>query len=155
MEAKLTKIRNDVLFDAYTAEQAWQARRILLEKELAETKKQSQVKEVESPSAGSNVEPAEETTSDNEINDEAARIAAEVLAEAEDDDGIEGLFESLPQTEIDPTTGQSQTVMSSADGVKTIIRDFGKWTGVTPRKALDDACRSRYSRIYQQWRGHD
>lgn len=144
LEAKIFKIQSDVLFDSYAAEQQWQARRIPLEKELAEAKKlaDAQADIADSPPPEEPKEAAEEE--DGEINEEAERIAAEILAEAEDsDDGIEGLFDSLPQTEVDASTGQSQTVISSADGVKTVIRDFGKWTGVSPRRALDEACRSR------------
>lgn len=144
LEAKLRKIRNDVLFDEYTAEQQWQAKRVPLEKELAEVKRLAeQEAEEEQPieKIPSQVEAVEE---DGEVNEEAERIAAEILADGNgSDDGIEGLFDSLPQTEVDPTTGQSQTVINGSDGVKTVIRDFGKWTGVSPRRALDEACRSR------------
>ncbi|KAK0386701.1 hypothetical protein NLU13_6535 [Sarocladium strictum] len=142
LEAKIAKIRSDVLFDSYTAEQQWQAKRIPLEKELAEAKRlANQNEEIQITSEPKKPEKSEEN---GEINDEAERIAAEILAEADgSDDGLEGLFDSLPQTEIDPTTGQSQTIINGSDGVKTVIRDFGKWTGVSPRRALEEACRSR------------
>ena len=140
LQAKLSKIQNDVLFDAFAAEQQWQAKRIILERELAEAKKLAQSQNDESPSN----EVAEPTQLNDDVNDEAERIAAEVLAEVDgSDDGIEGLFASLPQSEVDPTTGQSQTIISSADGTKTVVRDFGKWTGISPRRALDEACRAR------------
>ncbi|KAH8169494.1 helicase associated domain (HA2) domain-containing protein [Sarocladium implicatum] len=147
LEAKISKIQSDVLFDSYTADQQWQARRIPLEKELAEAKKLAEA-EAETEDSEPSEDTKEAKEEDGEINEEAERIAAEILAEAEgSDDGIEGLFDSLPQTEVDAATGQSQTVISSADGVKTIIRDFGKWTGVSPRRALDEACRSRDSGV--------
>jgi ATP-dependent RNA helicase DHX29 len=144
LEAKLTKIKGDVLFDAYAAEQQWLAIRIPLEKELAEARKafDMQLTKETAPSASSPT--LDEVRGDGGTNDEAERIAAEILAEGEgSDDGIEGLFDSLPQAEVDPVTGQSQTVISSADGVKVFIRDFGKWTGVSPRRILEEACRSR------------
>jgi ATP-dependent RNA helicase DHX29 len=143
LEAKLAKIRNDVLFDAYTAEQQWQAKRIPLEKELAEAKRLSESQNDEAQPKEDPEKPAE-PEENGEVNDEAERIAAEILAEAEgSDDGIEGLFDSLPQAEVDPATGQSQTIINGSDGLKTVIRDFGKWSGVSPRRALDEACRAR------------
>lgn len=145
LEAKIVKIRKDPLFDDYTAEEQWQAKRIPLEKELAEAKRLvERDAEVEESQPKEDAKTPEVEEENGEVNDEAERIAAEILAEGDgSDDGIEGLFDSLPQTEVDPTTGQSQTVINSSDGVKTVIRDFGKWTGVSPRRALEEACRSR------------
>lgn len=143
LEAKIQRIENDVLFDRFVGEQQWKAKRIVLEKELANTKKQS-------TSQPGDPTPPEESNQEkqpsDDINDEAERVAAEILAENnddEDDDGLGGLFDNLPQSEIDPTTGISQTVISAADGTKIVVRDFGKWTGVSPRRALEEACRSR------------
>lgn len=141
LEAKIRKIESDVLFDRFVAEQQWKAQRITLEKQLAAAKKEAQSQTEPS------VTPEEisvEKSSGDDINDEAERIAAEILAEAnDDDDDIGGLFASLPQSEVDAKTGETRTVINSADGTKTVIRDFGKWTGVNPRRALEEACRSR------------
>jgi ATP-dependent RNA helicase DHX29 len=90
-------------------------------------------------------EPASEKTDDGDVNNEAERIAAEILAEVNDDDedDIGGLFASLPQNEVDASTGESRTVVNSSDGSQIVIRDFGKTTGISPRRALEEACRSR------------
>ncbi|KAF5004351.1 hypothetical protein FDECE_9155 [Fusarium decemcellulare] len=141
LEAKIRKIESDVLFDKYDAEQQWKAQKINLEKHFAVAKKvnQSQAEEISTPE-----EAALEKTDGDDINDEAERIAAEILAEAnEDDNDIGGLFASLPQNEVDANTGESRTVMNSPDGSRIAIRDFGKWTGVSPRRALEETCRSR------------
>ncbi|KAM0424653.1 hypothetical protein ACHAPT_010179 [Fusarium lateritium] len=147
LEAKIRKIESDVLFDKYEAEQLWKAQRINLEKQLATAKREAQAQAETQPEAASiPEEPIPEITDENEINDEANRIAAEILAEAndeDDDDDIGGLFASLPQNEVDTDTGENRTVINSADGSKILIRDFGKWTGVSPRRALEEACRSR------------
>lgn len=145
LEAKIRKIEADVLFDKYEAEQLWKAQKINLEKQLAAAKKEAEVQaETQTEVASTPDEPTPEKTDEDEINDEANRIAAEILAEAnEDDDDIGGLFTSLPQNEVDDSTGESRTVVNSTDGSKIVIRDFGKWTGVSPRRALEEACRSR------------
>lgn len=135
LEARLKRIENDVLFDRFLADQQWRAQKVALEKDISSAKKEAPVLESQDSEATPKAVPSPD------INDEAERIAAEILAEEDDD--ITGLFESLPQNEVDPVTGKSQTVINSADGAKTIIRDFGKWTGVAPRRVLEEACRSR------------
>lgn len=138
LEARLKRIENDVLFDKFVADQQWRAQKVTLEKELSAAKKEAANSENDGP---------EDLTKDNEaqnINDEASRVAAEILAENNDeDDDISGLFASLPQNEVDPATGKMQTVINSTNGAKTILKDFGKWTGVSPRRVLEEACRSR------------
>ncbi|KAK0744735.1 P-loop containing nucleoside triphosphate hydrolase protein [Apiosordaria backusii] len=140
--AKLDKIEKDVLFDKYVAEQQWRANKIALEKEYAAAKAEAKNKQAEDEPA-----PAPTIESDD-INEEAERIAAEILAEQEDDDGaLADLFASLPVNEVDPLTGKSNTVMNGSDGSKVTIRDFGKWTGVSPMRVLEEACRARDSSV--------
>ncbi len=139
--AKLDRVEKDVLFDKYVAEQQWRPKRIMLEKEYsaarAEQKKKEAAEEV----------PAAAVSDD--VNTEAERIAAEILAEDdEDDDGLADLFASLPVSEVDPVTGKTNTVVNGADGSKITIRNFGTWTGVTPMRALEEACRSRFVALW-------
>ena len=141
LEAKLRKIEADPLFDKFLAEEQWRAKRIILERQIAIEKKQSTGGQAKEPSTEI---PREALEQDGEVNEEAALIAAEVLGELDDeDDGIEGLFASLPQTEADPETGQMRTVVNSPNGSKIVLEDFGKWSGVSPRRVLEEACRSR------------
>jgi ATP-dependent RNA helicase DHX29 len=133
--AKIDKVEKDVLFDKYVAEQQWRNKRIVLEKEYAAAKA------AEKKEAAAEEPPAAQDSDD--INAEADRIAAEVLAEDSDDGALADLFASLPVSEVDPVTGKTNTVMNGADGSKVTIRDFGKWTGVTPMRALEEACRAR------------
>jgi ATP-dependent RNA helicase DHX29 len=62
---------------------------------------------------------------------------------SDDDAALADLFASLPVNEVDPITGKSTTVVNSSNGVKVTIRDFGKWTGVSPTRVLEEACRAR------------
>lgn len=141
--AKIDRVEKDVLFDKFVAEQQWREKRIELEKEYSVKKKQAQ--EVQEK-AEAEEEPAASNDEDD-VSKEAERIAAEILAQDSDDDdqALADLFSSLPVNEVDPLTGKSNTVMNGADGSKVVIRDFGKWTGVSPMRALEEACRSRYA----------
>ena len=139
LEAKIRKIESDVLFDKLAAEPQWRSKKVEVEQQLAAARKEAQ------PDNETRPQPEEETADkiDDGISDEADRIATEVLGEVDDED-IGGLFASLPQNEVDPTTGKTQTVLTGSDGEKLLIRNFGKWAGVSPRRALEEACRSRY-----------
>ncbi|KAK3682913.1 P-loop containing nucleoside triphosphate hydrolase protein [Podospora appendiculata] len=143
--AKIDRIEKDILFDKFLAEQQWRADRIVLEKDYAVIKKK-QLEESQD-----NTQAEEEPTATNgadDVNEEAERIAAEILAEDSDDGGgLADFFSSLPVNEVDPLTGKSSTVMNGSDGAKVTIRDFGKWTGVSPMRALEEACRSRDSSV--------
>ncbi|PMB72487.1 ATP-dependent RNA helicase DHX29 [Beauveria bassiana] len=144
LEARIQMIEKDVLFDKPTAELQWRARKIVVEQQLAATRKQSEA------DRGHEV-PMESLKLDGpktiHINDEAERIAAEILAQDGATDDIGELFDSLPQDEVDPTTGKSQTVVTDANGMKLVLKDFGKWTGMGPRRILEEACRSRMAGV--------
>ncbi|KAI0120994.1 pre-mRNA-splicing factor ATP-dependent RNA helicase PRP22 [Xylariales sp. AK1849] len=143
--AKIDRIEQDPLFDKALAEHQWRADRIVLEKEFAAAKKQEaeeirETKEAEAAIRGSTHD------SDDEIAQEAERIAAEILQQDNTDDeaSLSDLFASLPVEEVDPSTGKTANVINGSDGSKTYIRDFGnKWTGVSPLRALEETCRSR------------
>ncbi|KAI1500345.1 hypothetical protein F5X99DRAFT_242175 [Biscogniauxia marginata] len=139
--AKIERIEQDVLFDKFSAEQKWRANRIELEKEFAAKKKQAEQDKVQDG-------PAQEGTADDDIAKEAERIAAEILQQDDDDDdqSLSDLFASLPVQETD-STGKTTTVINGADGVKITIRDFGKWSGVSPTRILEETCRSRDSSV--------
>lgn len=150
--ARVGRIEHDVLFDKPLAEHLWRNRKIELEKEFASnTRKAEQEKELEQERGTSGSVKAMGSVSndddDDDIAKEAKRMAAEVLQEESgDDEAISDLFASLPVQETD-AAGKTSTVINGADGIKVTIRDFGKWSGINPTRALDEACRSRYIRI--------
>lgn len=153
LQAKLERIEKDVLFDRYPAEQQWKAKKMALEKELAATRRQK-AQDATSEATETSPEPTEEPLT-GDVNDEAERMAAEILAEGADDDddnALAGLFDSLPTNEVDADTGKTNTVVNGPDGVKVTIRSFGTWTGVSPMRALEEACRARDSSVKLQYR---
>lgn len=148
--ARVSRIEQDVLFDKPLAEHLWRNRNIELEKEFASiARKTEQEKELEQERGTGGSDQAMESVSDDDddIAKEAKRMAAEVLEEESgDDEAISDLFASLPVQETD-AAGKTSTVINGADGIKVTIRDFGKWSGINPTRALEEACRSRYIRI--------
>ncbi|EFQ34047.1 helicase associated domain-containing protein [Colletotrichum graminicola] len=142
LRAKIDRIDKDVLFDKFAAEQQWRTQKVALEKEIAAARKQKSLEQAQKEAERDTEGPV--ASSDGDINDEAERIAAEVLAQGEDDEdgGLSDLFANLPVSEVD-AAGKSSIVLNGADGVKITIRDFGKWTGVSPMRALEEACRAR------------
>jgi ATP-dependent RNA helicase DHX29 len=138
---KIKKIEDDVLFDKYLADNQWEALRIQLEKEAAAERHARRLSLDDRKSEGSDPP----VDSDDEVSREAAKLGEALLAEtgSDDDTAVADLFASLPVSEIDPLTGKSNTVVNGANGVKVIIRDFGKWTGVNPTRVLEEACRAR------------
>lgn len=141
LKRKLNRIENDILFDQYIADQKWAEQHIQLQKDAASARKNVSLKEEYAPETTSTTSDSDE----DEVSRAAKAMGAALLEEANsDDDGaLADLFESLPMTEVDPTTGKSNTVINNKDGTKVTIRDFGKWPGVSPRRVLEEACRAR------------
>lgn len=150
--AKLDRIEKDPLFDKGLAQMQWEPQRIALERDYAENKKLLSVAAVQSSAPETTSGGDDQATSasnsddddDDEIAKEAKRMAAEVLAD--DDQSLSDLFAALPTNEVDGD-GKMTTVVNNNDGSKVTIRDFGKWTGVSPMRVLEEACRSRDSSV--------
>ncbi|KAI1749571.1 helicase associated domain-containing protein [Xylaria castorea] len=146
--AKVDRVEQDVLFDKPLAEHLWRNRRIELEKEFAyNTRKAEQEREQQQEKKINDLDQDYESNDDDEIAKEAKRIASEILQEdSSEDEALGDLFANLPVQETD-ATGKTSIVVNGADGVKVTIRDFGKWSGVNPMRALEEACRSRDSGV--------
>ncbi|KAK7937976.1 helicase associated domain-containing protein [Apiospora aurea] len=147
--AKIEHIEQDVLFDKISAEQTWRNERVVLEREYAAAKKQEAEK-----SEARDEEQDDASDDEDEISREAKKMATEVLQQdsADDEQSLSDLFASLPVQEVDPSTGKTENVINSTDGSKVFIRHFGKWTGVSPMRALEETCRSRDPAVKLQYR---
>ena len=128
IRAKIHKIKSDLLFDEVEANGRWADIRIDLAQEAAERKRlgiRNGLEQKVTPIIQSNNYPAK----------------------SQEDDVTDGMlsdfFSSLPETVTDPVTGSSIISTADKEGRNVEIRDFGKWTGVSPRRALEEACRAR------------
>lgn len=157
--AKIDWIEKDPLFDSGLARIQWEPKRIELERDYAEAKKYKAEVEAEAmaPANAAEEEEAKESEEspagddddeDDEVAREAKKMAAEILAQDEEDEdqALSDLFGALPTNEVD-ATGKASTVITNTDGSKVTIRDFGKWTGMNPTRVLEEACRSRDSSV--------
>lgn len=154
--AKLDRVEKDPLFDAGLARMQWEPKRIALERDYADEKKLKAEleaakvagnKEQENGQAQSSRDEDDDEDDDDEITKEAKRMTAEILAQNEDDDqGLADMFADLPTNDVD-ADGKTTTVLNNSDGTKITIRDFGKWSGISPTRVLEEACRSRDSAV--------
>ena len=151
---KLHKIESDILFDQRDADDEWALIKINWDKEAARQRKEEHLAKKQAR-AEQDESLAEDTQNDAEDVARQADEATAGLLDGDDDDdiGLLGkLFANLPQTEVDEATGASQMVTQDSSGVRMIIKDFGKWTGVGPRRVLEEACRARYNAVkYMAW----
>lgn len=152
--AKLDKIEKDPLFDAGLARMQWETKRITLERDYAEKKTMSVVgamQEAQDQRQAGEDKPQSaddgDDDDDDEIAKEAKKMTEEILAlDDNEDQTLADLFSALPTNEVD-ASGKTSTVMNNSDGTKVTIRDFGKFTGVSPLRILEEACRARDSAV--------
>lgn len=140
LRAKIHKIKSDLLFDEDKANSRWANIRIDLAQEAAERKRLGIRNDGEQPKATLPVQ------SNNNL----------AVSHDDDDDDTDGMlsgfFSGLPDTTTDPATGLSITSTVNQDGSSVEIRDFGKWTGVSPRRVLEEACKARWDFRFVDWR---
>ena len=128
---KRNAIESDVLFDQDEAYRQWTEARITLVKEAAERKRLD-------------LDEDHPTINDAEARPSATNQNGHELSDNEDTSLMLGdLFSTLPDTTTASATGVTIMVDKSSNGVSVIIRDFGKWNGVNPRRTFEEACKAR------------
>ena len=132
LTAKLHKITSDILFDEEAASSKWAETWICLVKEAVERKRlgirNGNEQEHRRPENSSPQNAAVTESTDN------TEDTSDMLGE---------LFSSLPESTTDPTTGTSNMKTTNSAGTTVMIRSFGKWAGISPRRVFEEACRSR------------
>lgn len=128
---RIHKIKSDVLFDEDRANSRWAEIRMDLAQEAAERER-----------LGIRVDGERQKVM------ATARSSANLAASNDGDEDMDGMlggfFTSLPDTTMDPATGLSIMSTTSQEGSNVEIRDFGKWTGMSPRRVLEEACKARW-----------
>ncbi|KAL1967815.1 hypothetical protein VTN77DRAFT_2504 [Rasamsonia byssochlamydoides] len=124
---KIAKIENDVLFDHVEAEVKWRDKLNELRKEAAFMReKERQVEKPPSSSRIENPQPVEEPDS------------GELGLAADDDNGA--LFGEMFAADTSETEPLPIAESTSHD---ILIRDFGKPSGLSPRRVLEETCKAR------------
>ena len=126
---RIRALESDMLFDRDDANEKWADLRVQLVRNEAQEKKSNQ-KNHEASS------PIDETTrSDIDVQPPIK----------EEDQGMDlsDFFSSLPEESTHATSDISSMAMTSSDGVAVVVRDFGKWAGLNPRRVFEEACKAR------------
>lgn len=132
LQQKIEKIESDILFDKRDADARWVHARNLLAQEAAERRKNqlppplraNTTRTLETPVTPS--ESSQSTTSSEDTDN--------------DDHAIGNLFGAEPSSS---TASVPQQGADASSEVVSSIRDFGKSTGMSPRRVLEDACHAK------------
>ncbi|KAJ5896633.1 uncharacterized protein N7473_006032 [Penicillium subrubescens] len=130
LQRKIAKIERDVLFEAQEADFIWRGKLDELRKDAfmrrpVERKKQPQATEASGKGAANSGSDMDSLPVDD-MDDDAADLLGDMFQTEPDDGSILG----LPPPVIE---------------AKFTIRDFGKSTGLSPRRVLEETCKARDS----------
>lgn len=132
LTAKLSKIKSDILFDEDEAEREWAEAQIELVKHSAERRK------LGIPDTEQQTKHTLRRPSTSETAEDGSKQTNEDLH-----DILGDFFTSLPESTTNPATGTSSMSTIDPGGVTMEIRDFGRSSGIKPRRVLEDAIRAR------------
>ena len=130
LQRKIANIESDILFDRDEAEWQWVETQKSLAKEAAE-RKMLHLADPKRQGGKSRSKPAL-TTGSVDTDADADDLVVDMLAD---------LFLST-STETCATNPQA----TNMDDKVVTVRDFGKLSGLKPRRVLEDACKARYDR---------
>ncbi|KAI4103529.1 MAG: hypothetical protein LQ339_004254 [Xanthoria mediterranea] len=145
---KLERLKADILFDPYEAEQKWTETRNKLAQAAAERKRLHLHSEDRS---------AASQNDHNHVTSNGGNQLNEASKDSEEDGGVEALgefFSGLPDT---PPSGYDDHLISDAEGKEpesrvVVLKDFGKWNGVNPRRTFEEACKARDASVRVTYR---
>lgn len=126
IQRKVASIENDVLFDRVEADYRWRDKLDDLRKEAAFLR-QTQPEE----------KPAKE-----EVQEAQESEAAKNVAPMDEDNGDMDLLGDMFQAE-EPAL-ETGVILEELRNSVLNVRDFGKWTGLNPRRILEETCKARY-----------
>ena len=137
---KIRKLESDILFDKEDAHEQWADLRIRLIKDAAERKKV----------LGENIEPPKNAdhVSSHPLQPQLFESTESKHVQSDDDEtvGVGEFFSNLPE-QIVNKSGTSGSVSTTINGASIMVRDFGKWAGMSPRRVFEEACKARDSGV--------
>ena len=131
VQRKISRIENDVLFDRQEAEYHWKGKLDDLRKEASFFRRTQ--REEEKP-------PAEEQEQPKEAKMD---LEQETDVLADDNENADLLGDMFQAEEPELETG---IILDELNKATMHARDFGKWTGLSPRRVLEETCKSKYAR---------
>lgn len=144
LQQRLKMIESDVLFDLHAADTKWAEHKIDVLQERAQ-RRRLQVAEDHKPVSNSNDTSAKQPTTGNASDDimaEAEAAATKLLQEMNDGDdvGLGGMFGEVITSD---DASQQADHLQGENAANVVVRNFGKLSGMSPRRIFEDACRSR------------
>lgn len=129
---KLNKIKSDVLFDEDVAKHRWAEIHADLAREASD-RRRLDIR---------NADGSEQPKTPQTLTADASKTASP--GNEEDSNCMLGeLFSGLPDSTTDPATGASGLSSTEPGGSTVKIKDYGRWTGMSPRRIFEEACKSR------------
>jgi ATP-dependent RNA helicase DHX29 len=135
--SQLQQLNSDPLFDEYAAEAQWPAQRNQIAQSQAEKRQQTDT-ETKDPELKGKEDKRDESPVVKEAESTPAAVSESTNGDEDDTDLLGGMFSAIPDQA--PITASAANT-SSAENV--VLRNFGKVSGVSPRKVLEEAVRSR------------
>ncbi|UPX09825.1 RNA helicase [Ascochyta rabiei] len=133
--SQLQQLESDTLFDDREAEAQWPTKRNEIaqnqaakrQQETTPSKSARKQQELEAPAVPAPMEEPQTATNGSAADD--------IMAEA---DMLGDMFSAIPD---EPAA--NETLSENAESGNVVLRDFGKQSGLTPRRCLEEAIRSR------------
>ena len=136
LTAKLDKIKSDILFDREQAEIKWSQHWTQLVKERSERERLGIGITGEKGCHGKSQQDSESLAS-------PSTVPESISHELDTGDMFGELFSDLPNSATDSIIGTSNMKPANAASLTLVIRSFGKWNGISPRRVFEEACRAR------------
>ncbi|KAI9891929.1 MAG: hypothetical protein M1814_002314 [Vezdaea aestivalis] len=149
---KLKQIESDALFDSWAAEAQWAVAKTDADRKAAQQRKKQHLARKQSVEQSGHISSDHHPKAAEEISKEAEAASAGLIAEdagEEEELGLFGdMFANLPEMLTNVSSGTSEMILKESNGIsQSTIRDFGKWTGVGPKRILEDTCKARDSGV--------
>jgi ATP-dependent RNA helicase DHX29 len=132
--SQLQQIASDTLFDEREADAQWPVKRNQIAQDRATKRQSEESQPVEQHPEGE----AKASAKPPAPASESLGTAVEPEGSDEETDLLGGMFTAVPN---EPSSGPTESDAASSENVT--LRDFGKSSGLTPRRLLEEAVRSR------------
>jgi ATP-dependent RNA helicase DHX29 len=151
LQAKLRKIEADPLFDSQLGDQQWLLKRIELLREASLEKRRPGSTGGDQHNTDSVEDSSQPETGIQTPNDTDSNLANNkvdfFLQDSENDDILGNMFDSSLEGGDDP-----KLIHPGLESSQIQLRDFGRISGLHPRRVLEDSCRARDSHVRISYR---
>jgi len=127
--SQIKRIKSDILFDKDEANREWNNIRLSLAKEDADRRRLN----INEPRKANMSDSLHTHEPNNQVSNH----------DTEEESIFGDFFSSLPETTMNSGNAKTTASVAAPDGSLIEIRDFGQWSGIGPRRVLEEACKAR------------